>query len=142
MRHVKNAVYSGVIGISIGMLWLATELLLSVKGNIFTATVPATTFLFWLVASFIIGLFFYLAGLIFSIETWSLRKQILVNFFVCFIAYFLLCLISNNFIFSWSLVLTVIWNFVIMYAIAYGIYFLHLWHEVKEVNKKLKQNER
>ncbi len=141
MRYVKNAVLSGSIGISIGMVWFAVELLLSLKENIFADTISTATFLFWLVVSFAIGLFFYFAGLIFSIDDWSLRKQIFINFFVCFSAYFLLCLATNNFDLSFELLIAVVGNFVIMYLLAYGIYFLHLWREVKQINEKLQQKE-
>lgn len=140
MRYVKNAVLSGSIGISIGMVWFAVELLLSLKENIFADTISTATFLFWLVVSFAIGLFFYFAGLIFSIDDWSLRKQIFINFFVCFSAYFLLCLATNNFDLSFELLIAVVGNFVIMYLLAmvfiFFIYGVKLNKSMRNCNKR------
>lgn len=140
MRHVRNAVHSGVIGISIGMSWLALEILLANHPN--TVTISGRTFLYWLSVSFLIGVFFYLAGLIFSNDGWSLRKQIVVNFFVCFSAYGLYALAANDFSWSWQLLLEAGINFVIMYTIAYGLYFLSLWREVRQINEKIKKREK
>lgn len=50
-----------------------------------------------------------------------------------------LLLFLNKFNYSGSALLEMIIDFVIMYALAYGIYFYHLWHEVKRINKKLKE---
>ena len=139
MRYVKNAVLSGSIGISIGMVWFAVELLLSLKENIFADTISTATFLFWLVVSFAIGLFFYLAGLIFSIDDWSLRKQPSINFFVCFVAWTFFELMINNFSLSFGLFFGIVVSFVIMYAIAYGGYFFKLNRDISKINQKLKQ---
>ena len=46
----------------------------------------------------------------------------------------------QQFYYSWSLLMTTVISFIIMYAIAYGSYFFHLWHEVNQINKKLKKN--
>ena len=66
--------------------------------------------------------------------------QIVVNFFVCLVAWVLFNLIINSFSYSWSLLMTTVISFIIMYTIAYGTYFFHLWHEVNQINKKLKKN--
>lgn len=141
MKHVRYMLNSGLIGIGIGMIWIAVDLLSSLDlKNLEIAKLSAVNFLFWLVASFLIGIFFYFAGWIFNNDSWSLRKQIVVNFFVCLIAWLLFNFIINDFKYSWSLLLTTIASFIIMYTIAYGSYFFHLWHEVNQINKKLKKN--
>ena len=141
MKHVRYMLNSGLIGIGIGMIWIAVDLLSSLDlKNLEIAKLSAVNFLFWLVASFLIGIFFYFAGWIFNNDSWSLRKQIVVNFFVCLIAWLLFNFIINDFKYSWSLLLTTIASFIIMYTIAYGYYFFHLWHEVNQINKKLKKN--
>ena len=123
------------------MIWIAVDLLSSLDlKNLEIEKLSAVNFLFWLVASFLIGIFFYFAGWIFNNDSWSLRKQIVVNFFVCLIAWLLFNFIINDFKYSWSLLLTTIASFIIMYTIAYGSYFFHLWHEVNQINKKLKKN--
>ncbi|MDE6547041.1 MAG: DUF3021 domain-containing protein [Lactobacillus sp.] len=143
MRNIKNTLVSGLIGIGIGMIWVAADLLLSLNGkDIAAMKMSVLYFLFWLVTSFVIGIFFYFAGLIFNKDSWSLRKQIIINFFICLSTWLLFNLTINNFNFSWHLFGAVIVDFIIMYAIAYGIYFWHLWHDVREINKKLKQNTR
>lgn len=141
MKHVRYMLNSGLIGIGIGMIWIAVDLLSSLDlKNLEIAKLSAVNFLFWLVASFLIGIFFYFAGWIFNNDSWSLRKQIVVNFFVCLIAWVLFNLIINSFSYSWSLLMTTVISFIIMYTIAYGTYFFHLWHEVNQINKKLKKN--
>ncbi|WP_288646896.1 DUF3021 domain-containing protein [uncultured Lactobacillus sp.] len=141
MKHVRYMLNSGLIGIGIGMIWIAVDLLSSLDlKNLEIAKLSAVNFLFWLVASFLIGIFFYFAGWIFNNDSWSLRKQIVVNFFVCLIAWVLFNLIINSFSYSWSLLMTTVISFIIMYTIAYGTYFYHLWHEVNQINKKLKKN--
>ncbi|WP_276805227.1 DUF3021 domain-containing protein [Lactobacillus hominis] len=143
MRNVKNMLVSGLIGIGIGMVWVAADLFLSLNGkDVVAMKMSVLYFLFWLVTSFVIGIFFYFASLIFNKDSWSLRKQIIINFFICLSAWLLFNLTINNFNFSWHLFGAVIVDFIIMYAIAYGIYFWHLWHDVREINKKLKQNTR
>lgn len=140
MRNLRSILFSGLIGIGIGMIWMAVNVLLSLNGQrIETAKLYLMTFLFWLAASFFIGIFFSLASWIFDNEKWSLRKQIIVNFFVCFGAWFLFSLLINDFSISWnSLIVTVI-DFVIMYVIAYGGYFFQLWNSVRQINAKLKE---
>ena len=62
MKTFKNMVISGLVGIGIGMIWMAVDLVLSVNGqSIENAKMFVSSFLFWLVASFLIGVFFYLA---------------------------------------------------------------------------------
>lgn len=140
MKHVKYLLNSGMIGIGIGMIWLAVEFFISpINHDLQTAELPVSYFLFWLVSSFMIGVFFYFVGWIFNNDNWSLRKQISVNFFVCLVAWLLFNLFLNNLHYSWHTLLMVIGNFIIMYAIAYGTYIYHLYADVKEINKKLKQ---
>ena len=141
MKHVRYMLDSGLMGIGIGMTWFAVDLLVSSNWkNLETAKLSAVNFLFWLIVSFLIGVFFYFAGWIFNNDSWSLRTQIVVNFFVCLVAWVLFNLIINSFSYSWSLLMTTVISFIIMYTIAYGTYFLHLWHEVNQINKKLKKN--
>lgn len=142
MRTFKNMVISGLVGIGIGMIWMAVDLVLSVNGqSIENAKMFVSSFLFWLVASFLIGVFFYLASWIFDKDQWSLRKQVVVNFFVCFAAWLLLNLYLNNWQFSWTLVFSAFASFVIMYVIAYGLYFWHLWKDVKKINQRLENSK-
>ena len=116
------------------------DFLFSLNGqNPATAKIYLKTFLFWTIISFLIGIFFYLASWIFNSEKWSLKKQIFINFFVCFVAWFLLNLLIDNFSISLKMVIRVTVDFIIMYAIAYGGYFLHLWNTVRRINAKLKE---
>jgi len=99
-----------LMGIGIGMTWFAVDLLFSSNWkNLETVKLSAVNFLFWLIVSFLIGVFFYFAG-------WTFNND------------------------SWSLLMTTVISFIIMYTIAYGTYFFHLWHEVNQINKKLKKN--
>ena len=119
MRNVKNMLVSGLIGIGIGMVWVAADLFLSLNGkDVVAMKMSVLYFLFWLVTSFVIGIFFYFASLIFNKDSWSLRKQIIINFFICLSAWLLFNLTINNFNFSWHLFGAVIVDFIIMYAIA------------------------
>lgn len=141
MKNLKYAVNSGVYGVGIGMIWTAVDLLQSLNGqNIEKAQISFSMFLFWLIASFLIGIFFYLARWIFDNDSWSLRKQIMINFFVCFSAWLLFNLYINSLVISWSLFVNTTISFIIMYAIANGTYLFHLWRDVKQINEKLKQN--
>ena len=141
MKRVRYMLDSGLMGIGIGMIWFAVDLLSSSNWRNLEATkLSAINFLFWLIISFFIGVFFYFAGWIFNNDSWSLRTQIVVNFFVCLAAWLLFNLIINNFSYSWSLLMTTVISFIIMYTIAYGSYSFHLWHEVNQINKKLKKN--
>ena len=144
MKNIKDLLYngliSGLIGIGIGTIWMAMDFLFSLNGqNLATAKIYLTTFLFWTIISFLIGIFFYLASWIFNSEKWSLKKQIFINFFVCFIAWFLLNLLIDNFSISLKMVIRVTVDFIIMYAIAYGGYFLRLRNTVRRINAKLKE---
>ena len=119
MKHVRYMLDSGLMGIGIGMTWFAVDLLVSSNWkNLETAKLSAVNFLFWLIVSFLIGVFFYFAGWIFNNDSWSLRTQIVVNFFVCLVAWVLFNLIINSFSYSWSLLMTTVISFIIMYAIA------------------------
>lgn len=144
MKNIKDLLYngliSGLIGIGIGTIWMAMDFLFSLNGqNSATAKIYLTTFLFWTIISFLIGIFFYLASWIFNSEKWSLKKQIFINFFVCFIAWFLLNLLIDNFSISLKMVIRVTVDFIIMYAIAYSGYFLRLRNTVRRINAKLKE---
>ncbi|EEJ73032.1 DUF3021 domain-containing protein [Lactobacillus ultunensis] len=140
MKRLKTLLHSGLIGISIGMIWIAVEAMLSLNiQSIKTGKLPLTTFLFWLVASFLIGIFFNLASWIFDNDKWSLRKQIIVNFFICFVPWILFCLLLNDFNYTWHSLVITIFNFIIMYAIAYGGYFFRLWLDIKHINEQLKK---
>ena len=144
MKNIKDLLYngliSGLIGIGIGTIWMAMDFLFSLNGqNPATAKIYLKTFLFWTIISFLIGIFFYLASWIFNSEKWSLKKQIFINFFVCFVAWFLLNLLIDNFSISLKMVIRVKDYFINMYAIAYGVYFLHLWNTVRRINAKLKE---
>lgn len=141
MKKINESIISGLIGIGIGMIWFGVEVLFSLHGrNFASATVEVSNLIFWILASFIIGNFFYVASFVFSKDDWSLRKQIIVNFFVCLVAWLIFTFALNDFAFSWLLLIEAFGEFLLMYAIAYGAYLLHLFREVKEINNKLKEN--
>src|SRR5699024_1660366 len=104
-----------------------------------SVTISGTEFAFWIVAAFVIGVFFYLAGLIFQKDNWSLRKQFVINFFVCFVAWTFFELMINNFSLFFSLFFGFVVIFVIMYVSAYGSYFFKLNRDISKNNQKLKQ---
>lgn len=140
MKYLRNILISGLIGIGIGMIWLLVELLFSMNSNnLHSVTISGTELAFWIVAAFVIGTFFYLAGSIFQKDNWSLRKQFVINFFVCFVAWTFFELMINNFSLSFDLFFGIIVSFVIMYAIAYGGYFFKLNRDISKINQKLKQ---
>ncbi|MDT9605263.1 DUF3021 domain-containing protein [Lactobacillus johnsonii] len=142
MKKVGQLLVSGLIGIGIGMTWIVVQILLQYSwNNLANGTLQISDFLFWILESFLIGIFFCLAGWIFNNESWSLRKQIIINFFVCLAAW----LVFNLFVDgaavmekNWAIM---IGNFILMYVIAYGVYFFHLWNEVKQINIQLKKNK-
>ena len=122
MKHIVRLINSGLVGIGIGMTWLGIDILQNqFFKNRLETTISVKYFLFWLGSSFLIGIFFYF------------------NFFICLGAWLSFCFFLNKFNYSGSALLEMIIDFVIMYALAYGIYFYHLWHEVKRINKKLKE---
>lgn len=137
---VKSLLLSGLIGTGIGMIWYACELVHDVGFQ--NVNIESSNFLFWLLASFLIGLFFNLAGWIFSNDNWSLRKQIVINFFVCFTAWFLFEMAQYNFRLDGIAVIQVIISFLIMYFLAYGSYLLSLRHDIKQINQKLKESRK
>lgn len=115
MKHARYMLDSGLMGIGIGMTWFAVDLLFSSNWkNLETVKLSAVNFLFWLIVSFLIGVFFYFAGWTFNNDSWSLRTQIVVNFFVCLVAWVLFNLIINSFSYSWSLLMTTVISFIIM----------------------------
>lgn len=85
------------------------------------------------------GAFFNLTGLIFEQTQWSLRKQIIVNFFVSYVAFFAFELVINDLALSVHFFLVITGVFVLMYLLAYGLYFLQLLRDVKQINQKLKE---
>ena len=140
MKHIVRLINSGLIGIGIGMTWLGFDVLQSqFSKNRLETTISVKYFLFWLVAAFLIGIFFYFASLVFDHDNRSLKKKIFINFFIFIGAWLSFCLFLNKFNYSGSALLEAIIDFIIMYALAYGIYFYHLWHEIRQINKKLKE---
>ncbi len=97
MKRVEAFLVSGMGGIGIGMTWYTVETLLQEGTNWQHFQIPFTSLIFWLLASFAIGAFFNLAGVVFEQTQWSLRKQIIVNFFICYVAYFAFELAINDF---------------------------------------------
>lgn len=64
MKRLKTLLHSGLIGISIGMICLAVNVLLSLNNQrigIEKAQLSFISFLIWLVVSFLIGLSFNLS---------------------------------------------------------------------------------
>lgn len=143
MKKVVQLLVSGLIGIGIGMAWIVVQILMEYPWkNLANSTLQLSEFLFWVLTSFLIGIFFNLATWIFNNDNWSLRKQIIINFFVCLVAW----LIFNFFVNGLTVIEkrwpVVIGNFIIMYAIAYGTYFFNLWNDVKQINAQLKKNDK
>ena len=98
MKNLKQLLVSGLIGVGIGMSWLAVEILgMYYSENLAKSTINVSTFLFWVLASFLIGVFFFLAGLVFNNDSWSLRKQIFIicKFILNFYSIFILWTISS-----------------------------------------------
>lgn len=142
MKKIGQLLVSGLVGIGIGMTWICVQILLQYSGNnLANSTLQISDFLLWVLASFLIGIFFCLAGWIFNNDNWSLRKQIIINFFVCLGAW----LVFNFFVDGVAVMeknwVIMIGNFILMYVIAYGVYFFHLWNEVKQINIQLKKNK-
>ena len=144
MKRVETILASGLSGMGIGLTWYSIEILLQTRANWKNIQIPFTSLVFWLSASFVIGIFFNLAGLIFEQTQWSLRKQIIVNFFVSYVAFFAFELLINdfnlfnNFDLSVHFFFVVTGAFIVMYLIAYGLYFWQLYQDVKKINQKLK----
>lgn len=142
MKKIGQLLVSGLIGIGIGMTWIVAQILLQYSWNhLANSTLKISDFLFWILESFLIGIFFYLAGWIFNNDSWSLRKQTIINFFVCLGVW----LVFNFFVDGVTVMeenwVIMIGNFILMYAIAYGTYFFHLWNEVRQINTHLKKNK-
>ena len=142
MKKVVQLLVSGLIGIGIGMTWTVVQILLQYSwNNLVNGTLQISDFLFWILESFLIGIFFCLAGWIFNNDSWSLRTQIIINFFVCLTAWLVFNLFVDGLTTMEKQWAIVIGNFILMYAIAYGTYFFYLWNEVRQINTHLKKNK-
>lgn len=140
MKKIGQLLVSGLIGIGIGMIWIVVRILMECSWkSLANGTLQLSEFVFWVLSSFLIGIFFSLATWIFNNDSWSLRKQIIINFFVCLAAWLVFSFFVDGLTVMekrWPLV---IGNFILMYAIAYGTYFFNLWNEVKQINDRLKK---
>lgn len=142
MRKVEEFLVSGLIGIGIGMGWTTVQILTSVRfENLKGSTISAADFLFWVLASFLIGIFFSLARYVFDNEQWSLKKQIVINFFICLSAWMVFNFYLTGFQFAKMNLWVILGEFVIMYVLAYGAYIFNLLNEIKQINEKLKKRE-
>ena len=142
MKKVVQLLVSGLIGIGIGMTWIVVQILLqSSWNNLANSTLKISDFLFWILESFLIGIFFYLVCWIFNNDSWSLRKQIIINFFVCLTAWLVFNFFVDGLTVMEKQLAIIIGNFILMYALAYGVYFFHLWNEVRQINIQLKKNK-
>ena len=142
MKRLKTLLHSGLIGISIGMICLAVKVLLSLNNQrigIEKAQLSFISILIWLVVSFLIGLSFNLSSWIFDNDKWSLREQIIINFFVCFVAWILFYFLLNDLSYTWQSFGIAVLNFVVVYVIAYGRYLYNLWLDIKHINEQLKK---
>ncbi len=76
MKHIVRLINSGLVGIGIGMTWLGIDILQNqfFKNGLET-TISVKYFLFWLGSSFLIGIFFYFASLVFEHDNWSLKNK-------------------------------------------------------------------
>ena len=142
MKKVVQLLVSGLIGIGIGMTWIVVQILLqSSWNNLANSTLKISDFLFWILESFLIGIFFYLVCWIFNNDIWSLSKQIIINFFVCLTAWLVFNFFVDGLTVMEKQLAIIIGNFILMYALAYGVYFFHLWNEVRQINIQLKKNK-
>ena len=81
MKNLKQLLVSGLIGVGIGMSWLAVEILgMYYSENLTKSTINVSTFLFWVLASFLIGVFFFLAGLVFNNDVHDCIWSIFLSF--------------------------------------------------------------
>lgn len=143
MKKIGQLIVSGLIGIGIGMAWIVVQILMEYPWkNLANGTLQISEFLFWVLTSFLIGIFFSLATWIFNNDNWSLRKQIIINFFVCLAAWLVFSFFVNGLTVMEKRWPVVIGNFIIMYAIAYGTYFFNLWNDVKQINAQLKKRDK
>lgn len=128
------------MGIGVGTIWyLITGLIQNnyqLKGEINVANLT-----FWTIAAFFIGIAFNLTSFIFDKDNWSLKKQIIINFFVDYFAWLLFELAINSFYFSWHFLFEITIVFLVMYLIAYGSYFWQLYQDIKRINQKLKKQQ-
>src|SRR5699024_12493605 len=116
MKYLRIILISGLIGIVIGMIWLLVELLFSMNSNnLHSVTISGTEFAFWIVEAFVIGVLFYLEGLIFQKDDWSLRKRFVFHFFVCFVAWTFFELIIVYFYFCFGLFFVILVSFLFFY---------------------------
>ena len=142
MKKVVQLLVSGLIGIGIGMTWIVVQILLqSSWNNLANSTLKISDFLFWILESFLIGIFFFFFFWIFNNDSWSLRKQIIINFFVCLTAWLVFNFFVDGLTVMEKQLAIIIGNFILMYALAYGVYFFHLWNEVRQINIQLKKNK-
>lgn len=139
MKRMESFLVSGISGMGIGLTWYSIVILFQTGTNWKNAQIPFTSLLFYLIVSFVMGAFFNLTGLIFEQTQWSLRKQIIVNFFVSYVAFFAFELVINDLALSVHFFLVITGVFVLMYLLAYGLYFLQLLRDVKQINQKLKE---
>lgn len=136
---VKSLLLSGLMGAGIGMIWFTAEAVY--YDNYYHAsTVPTRLLLLYTPISFLIGVLFNLAFRIFNKTEWSLRKQLIVNFLVCYLGWLLLELIANSFQFNFYFFIQATWQFLLMYVLTVVIYFIDLRHDIKQINQKLREN--
>lgn len=138
LQDYLSLIMSGLLGIGIGTIWYILNILMQAHWQL-KIDISLADLTFWTVAAFFIGVAFNLATYFFQRDDWSLKKQIAINFFVCYFAYFLFELAINSFAFSWLFLFEVTIAFLLMYFIAYGDYFWHLYRDVKRINKRLKK---
>ncbi|MDE6491902.1 MAG: DUF3021 domain-containing protein, partial [Lactobacillus sp.] len=119
MKKIGQLIVSGLIGIGIGMAWIVVQILMECSWkNLANSTLQLSEFLFWVLSSFLIGIFFALATWIFNNDNWSLRKQIIINFFVCLVAWLIFNFFVNGLTVMEKRWPVVIGNFILMYAIS------------------------
>ena len=67
--------------------------------------------------------------------------MIIINFFVCLTAWLVFNFFVDGLTVMEKQLAIIIGNFILMYALAYGVYFFHLWNEVRQINIQLKKNK-
>lgn len=138
MRKVRECLTSGLIGTGIGSIWYLIEAAMNVGNeSLWSGQVAFINLAFWIISAFFIGVIFYSASYIFSIEKWSFKKQVFVNFFILLIGWTLFNEIIDDFKFDGMNLLGIVAKFIVMYLIGYGSYFLNLRKQIKEINQKL-----
>lgn len=134
-KFITRGVFTGIpIGVFIGQVVFAISLL---ANGIDTFETTTNQFFMQLLTSAFIG--FYCTGLsvVFSIDNWSLLKQVIVNFVFMIIVYFptayFIGWMPTDFMGRFYFTL----NFIIVYIVIFNIFKYKIRYINKQINKQL-----